>query len=273
MAIKGKKKSQSRGSQGVRRPAAAPRPTPTARRKSSWWRSRDGMLIGGIFLIVAIGVVVWLVVSAQDRAEQREQEAAALETYTDGLQPALDSVTPTANEMNEITALPEGDDLDGLAKDAETWVTDLQAGQAQIQAQFAPSEAQPVNDLLSESVGMYIAAAQTFALVPDAEGDLQAELFTRATDQRDSAGRVMDSAVGALDSLRAEKDLGPSGLNTVQAPMAQPTALPTTLPEVSPSAEGSGGNDSGGNDSGGNEDSGEDSGGKDKDGKKDAGDG
>ena len=111
------------------------------------------------------GVVVWLVVSAQDRAEQREQEAAALESYTDGLQPALDSVTPTANDMNEITTLPEGDDLDALAKDTKTWVTDLQTGQAQIQAQFAPQEAQPVNDLLSESIGIYIAAAETFALI------------------------------------------------------------------------------------------------------------
>ena len=82
MAIKGKKKSQSRGSQGVRRPAAAPRPTVSARRKTSWWRTRDGLLIGGIFLVVAIGVVVWLVISAQDRAEQREQEQATLETAT-----------------------------------------------------------------------------------------------------------------------------------------------------------------------------------------------
>ena len=211
--------------------------------------------------MVAIGVVVWLVVSAPDKAEQREEEAAALETYTDGLQPALDSVTPTANEMNEITALPEGDEMDALAKDAAKWVTQLQTGQAQIQAQFAPNEAQPVNDLLSESINIYIGAAQTFALIPDAEGDLQAELLTRATDQRDAAGRVMASAVGALDSLRAEKDLGPSNLNTaVTPPTMDPSAAPTIVPDLTPSpADQQGGGTSGGN--------------KDKDGKKDAGDG
>lgn len=261
MAIKGKKKSQSRGSQGVRRPAAAPRPTVTARRKTSWWRTRDGLLIGGIFLVVAIGVVVWLVVSAQNEAEQREAEAVALDAYTDGLQPALDSVTPTANEMNEITTVPEGDDLDALVKDAEKWVTDLQTGQAQLQAQFAPNEAQPVNDLLSESIGIYISAAQTFALIPDAEGELQDELLTRATDQRDAAGRVMTSAVAALDSLRAEKDLGASNLNTaVTPPTMDPSAVPTISTEPSsPPEDQQGGDKSGGN--------------KDKDGKKDAGDG
>ena len=42
MAIKGKKKSQSRGSQGVRSPAAAPRHGRGPRRKTSWWRTRDG---------------------------------------------------------------------------------------------------------------------------------------------------------------------------------------------------------------------------------------
>ena len=211
--------------------------------------------------MVAIGVVVWLVVSAQDKAEQREQEAAALEAYTDGLQPALDAVTPTANEMNEITAVPEGDELDALAKDATKWVTQLQTAQAQVQAQFAPNEAQPVNDLLSESIGIYIGAAQTFALIPDAEGELQDELLTRATDQRDAAGRVMTSAVAALDSLRAEKDLGASNLNTgVAPPTMDPSAAPTISTDLTPSpADQQGGGKSDGK--------------NDKDGKKDAGDG
>jgi hypothetical protein len=204
------------------------------------------MLIGGIFLVVFIGVIVWLVVSAQDRAEQLELEQTTLDTYTDGLSPVVESVIPTATDMIAITTLPEGDALDSLAEDATTWVTDLQTAQALVQQQFAPEEAQSVNDLLTESIGLYISAAQTFELVPDAEGGLRDKLFTRATDQRDAAGRVMSGAIGALDSVRNEKDLGASGLRSPAdlpppAPSAPASPEADASPEVGESPEGSGG--------------------------------
>ena len=112
MAIKGKKKSQSRGSQGVRRPAAAPRPTVSARRKTSWWRTRDGLIIGGIFLVWPSAWSCGSSSAPRTGPSSSRQRGDRPGGYTDGLQPALDSVTPTANEMNELTALPEGEELD-----------------------------------------------------------------------------------------------------------------------------------------------------------------
>ncbi|MDQ3957514.1 MAG: hypothetical protein M3273_04245, partial [Actinomycetota bacterium] len=61
MAIKGKKKSQSRGSQGLRRPAAAPRPVYTGRRHTPWYKTTEGRLIGGILAAALIGIAIWLV--------------------------------------------------------------------------------------------------------------------------------------------------------------------------------------------------------------------
>jgi hypothetical protein len=234
MAIKGKKKSQSRGSQGVRRPASAPRPVTTARRKTSWWRTRDGLLIGGIFVLVAIGVVVWLIVSAQDRAKELEAEQADLEQYTTALQPALDSLAPPVQEMIAVAAVPAEEDLDALAEDAEGWMTDIQTAQAVVQQQFVPEEIQPINDLIAESMSLYITAAQTFQMLPDAEGDLRDELFARATQARDSAGSVMTGAIATLDSFRREKEIGASGL---RSPANLPAPAPSTAP--TPEAEGS----------------------------------
>jgi len=223
------------------------------------------MLIGGILLVVFIGVIVWLVVSAQDRAEQFELEQTALDTYTDGLSPVVESVTPTATDMIAITTLPEDDALDSLAEDAKTWVTDLQTAQALVQQQFAPEEAQAVNDLLTESIGLYIASSQTFELVPDAEGALREKLFTRATDQRDAAGRVMSGAIGALDSLRNEKDLGASGLRSpADLPPPAPSAPASPEAEISPEAEASPGEPAGGGGEGDGAD-GSQKGGKKKD--------
>ena len=66
MAIKGKKKSQSRGSQGQRRPAAAPRPVYTGRRHTPWYKTTEGRLIGGMLIAVVVGVKIWLVADAQN---------------------------------------------------------------------------------------------------------------------------------------------------------------------------------------------------------------
>lgn len=207
------------------------------------------MLIGGIFLVVAIGVVVWLVVSAQDRAKQFEEEQSVLESYTTSLQGVLQGAAGPASEMIAVTTLPEGDDLEQLAEDAETWATDLQGAQAVIQQQPAPGEVRSIHLLFGESLQLYVSAAQTFALVPDAEGRLQEQLFVRATAQRDSAGRVMEGAIGALDEMRREKELSASGL---QSPTELPPPTPEAEVEVTPEPGGNGGNGGNGDDDGSN---------------------
>ncbi|HEU4481362.1 MAG TPA: hypothetical protein VFS18_05705, partial [Actinomycetota bacterium] len=135
MAIKGKKKS--RGSQGVRRPAAAPRPVVTGtRRHTPWYRTRDGMLIGGIFLLVGIGVIVWLIGSAREDARELEQEQAVLEDYTTDVGGALEAAGAPASEMAAVTSDTAREDLDALAEDAEGWVTSFQEAQTRLTQVF-----------------------------------------------------------------------------------------------------------------------------------------
>lgn len=235
MAIKGKKKS--RGAQGVRRPAAAPPPPVTARRRHTpFYRTRDGMILLGILGVVAIGTVIWLVMSAQNEAKELEAKQAVLDQYGDQVEPTLQTASATALEMAAVTAVPE--DPADLAEDSEGWIKNLQGAQTQFAQIFPAPEVEPVNQLFNESLALYVASAETFALVPKAEGKLQADLFIRATVQRDTAAAVWASAIGALDELRDVRDLGPSGLDAPEGPAPDPLATdPATEVIVPPEGE------------------------------------
>ena len=102
--------------------------------------------------------------------------------------------------------------------------------------QFAPSEAQPVNDL-SAGVGRYLHRRGT-------------DVRARPRGRRRSSGRALhprhrSTRLGGTGYgecrrrsgfLRAEKDLGASGLNTAVAPpTSQPTDVPSLPVELSPS--------------------------------------
>lgn len=225
MAIKGKKKS--RGAQGVRRPAAAPRPQVTgARRHTPFYKTRDGLILLGILGAVALGTIVWLVMSAQNEAKELEAQQSALEQYADQVDPVLEPAVAIAEEMGAVLAVPE--DPADLTEDSTKWVTDLQGAQTQLSQIIPAPEADPINQLLNEALSLYVSSAETFALVPDADGNLQQELFTRATVQRDTASAVWASAVSAFDELRGVRELGASGLDSPQAPapVADPLATP-----------------------------------------------
>lgn len=235
MAIKGKKKT--RGAQGVRRPAAAPRPPVTARRKHTpFYKTRDGMLLLGILGVVAIGTIIWLVMSAQNEAKELEAKQAVLEQYGDQVEPTLQTASATALEMSGVTAVPE--DPADLAEDSEGWIKNLQSAQTQLSQIFPAPEVDPVNQLFNESISLYVASAETFALIPKADEKLQADLFTRAAVQRDTAAAVWASAIAAFDELRDVRDLGPSGLNAPEAPAPDPLATdPGTEVIIPPEGE------------------------------------
>ena len=264
MAIKGKKKSQQRGSQGVRRPAAAPRPVVTGRRHTPWYRTRDGMLVLGIFIAVGIGVVIWLIGSARENAKELEREQAVLTAYTNDVRAPLESVSEPVTEMAAVTSAPGGKDLDELAEDAEGWVTSLQEAQTALAQTFPSPPTDGVHQIFNEALGLYTSAAQTFALLPDVAGETRAEVFTRASTQRDLATAVFASAISVLDEFRSQKDLRASGLRPPADPAPAPGAVPTALPsiQVSPPPAGGGGggsgNGDGGNGGGGGGDKGND---------------
>lgn len=235
MAIKGKKKT--RGAQGVRRPAAAPRPQISPKRRHTpFYKTRDGIILLSIFGLVAIGTVVWLVMSAQNEAKELEAQQAALEQYTDQIGPVLQSAAATANEMTGVTEVPEN--AADLTEQSEGWITDLQGAQTGLSGVVPAPEVDPVNQLFNESISLYVASAETFALVPKADEELQADLFTRATVQRDTASAVWASAIDALDEIRDLRDLGSSGLNAPQPappdPLEAQPGAEVTIPAEEP---------------------------------------
>lgn len=267
MAIKGKKKN--RGSQGVRRPAEAPRPAYAPRARTPFYKTRDGMILMGILGAVAIGTIIWLIGSAQNEAKELEARQAQLETYDDQIEGVLQQATPVAQDMASVQAPPaDADAADDLAADSERWIADLQQSQTQVSQILPAPEVESINELFNEALSLYVAAAQTFALVPEAEGRLQADIHTRAVAQRDTAAAVWTSAIDVLDTLRSSAELSASGLrppvsaSQVPDPNASPgteVIIPPEGAEEPETGDSSGGGDGQGG-GGGSQNDAEDSG-------------
>lgn len=237
MAIKGKKKSGS----AVRRPAGAPRPQiPVSRARTPWYRTRDGMMIGGIFVLVGLGVIFWLVSSAQDRADERKAEQQVLIDYTDQVQPAIDSVTDPANAMVEVQQLPaDEDELKTLQKDATEWASAFQSAQGTLAALPPAATTQATTQLFNEALALYASAANMFAQLPSVEEeDARALIFTNASSQRDLATAVFQSAITGFDVLREQLDLPGSRLTAPTTGTPQDTPTPVMSPAATPGGNG-----------------------------------
>jgi hypothetical protein len=183
------------------------------------------MYILGILALVAVGIVIWLVTSAQNEAKALEAERDALEQYTTQVGSAISSVEEPAAGMAALVALPEDEaGVEALAQDSEAWTTQLQAAQAQVASVLPDRSAQAVNELFVQAISLYSSAAEAFGLVPDAEGDTQEALFRQASNQRNLAGGLFGSAIGVLDQLRRDKGMSASGL--IAPGTAQPQAPP-----------------------------------------------
>lgn len=257
MAIKGKKKN--RGSQGVRRPAQAPRPAYAPRARTPFYKTRDGLIMIGILAAVALGTIIWLIGSARAEAKELEDRQAQLETYDDQIAGVLQQATPVAQEMGSVSALPaDKEGFEDLAADSERWITDLQQFQTLTSQVFPAPEVESVNELFNQALSLYVASAQTFALVPDAEGDLQASIHARAVAQRDAAAGVWTSAIAVLDTLRSNAEMSASGLRppTGATQVPDPLASPGTQVTIPPEGEGDAetGDGSEGEGQGGNKD-------------------
>lgn len=233
MAIKGKKRSRDRGSQGVRRPAAAPRPNVGGRKDHQWYHSPLNVGVVIIFGLVAIGILIALIVDIRSEASDKDARKEALETYTDNVRGPLELAASPASQMSLIGTTPRGKDLEDLDKDAEGWVTELQEAQTQLAQTFPDPSTAGVNQLFNESIALYISAANTLATLPDIEDDeLRQEIFNQAATVRDTASAVFESAITVLDQLRDDVGIGTSG---IRAPIAQPPAMED--PAADPGAE------------------------------------
>lgn len=228
MAIKGKKKSQQRGSQGQRRPAAAPRPVYTGRKHTPWYKTNEGRLIGGMLIAVILGVTIWLVADAQNKSKDRTATREALEEYVSTVRGFTNALGPVAGDMGLVD--PANPDVDSLKADAKKWTTDLSAAQAQIAAVQLPEEAEVAGRLFDQSMASFLSAARTFESVADADGELQTELLAQGVEEAEQARALFDLGVVALDTELQE--VGGDNSNLL---------LPVSTPPQPEPTEGGGG--------------------------------
>jgi CHASE3 domain sensor protein len=222
MAIKGKKRSRKRGSQGARRPAQAPRPEPVRyRKRHAWYKTPLGIGMVAIFSLVAIGLVVWAIAEARENTRELEERQEVLEEYSQQAREALAPAGETVAEMSALTFDEEA--LEGLAEDAGGWAESLQETQAAVSEISGGEEVQSINELFNEALALYVNAANTFQSIPDIDQNrLQQQLFNQAANVRDTASALYQSAVDVLNQLRNEAELGASGIQAPRPPQTQP---------------------------------------------------
>jgi hypothetical protein len=259
MALKGKKKSQSRGSQGRRRPAAAPRPALAPRAPRRWYRTTTGRAVAAIVAVALVGGIVAAIIGARSGAGDLERRQGSLRNFTGEVRVVLQELRTAAGAMSEAPVTPEGADLDELRENARLWARTIQSAQGRL-VSIAPARGTAVAQrLFAQSAQLYASAATTYGLVDRAGAAVSDDLLRRAAEQRDQASGIWQTATELLDAERRAADLGPSALSPPSVPGA---AAPAPPPE-----QGQGGQDAGG----GQDQGGQDQGGQDQGGQGDGG--
>lgn len=238
MAIKGKKKSQQRGSQARRRPAMAPRPATGRAQKLPWYKTTKGQTIAAISALILVVVGLAMFSNSRKEAAERQQAETALEEYTEQVKALQTRIALPATEMAGIAAgVPED-----LASDAEEWNTAFTEAQVEASQLFAPEGASASGQLFTQSINLFKVAAETLAVAAGLEGKQQQDLVSAASTQVQSASGVWDAGVAVLDDARDEAELGAAGIAspvsaTEPAVQATPDSPTATIP-VEPEGEG-----------------------------------
>lgn len=242
MALKGKRKSGTRGSQGRRRPATAPRPAPAAGRHLPWYHTNGGRLAIGIGIALVVGVAWWAIATSQSNADRLEDRQATLEEYTGSIRAVSQGITQASAEMAVVA--PNADDgaVEGLAESSGRWAKSFTDAQGPLIESFPPSPAlQRANGLFQQALQLYDSAARTYGLVPRAEGQLRTDLLARAAAQRDQATGLWSTAVAFLDAARAAAEMDASGIPVPGSEAADAAQQPVELPAPAPDATEGGG--------------------------------
>jgi hypothetical protein len=225
MAIKGKSRSRSGRRGSPRRPPGAPRVVGPPRRRVPWWRTRTARIWFAVAAVVVLLIVLWIVRNARDDAEALERRQDAIQDFTSQVSTAQQAVAPSASEMFVSTA-----DTPNLAAEAERWRKALNASFGDFsEGTTGPVALQVVHRMFSQGLLQYVAAAETYELAADLEGDLQTRALERANAQVSAADGVWQSAITLLDEKRTAAELPVSGLTvpTAGAMTAQPTPTPS----------------------------------------------
>ena len=217
MALKGKKKSRARGSQARRRPANAPRPSYGGREKPRWYQTTSGLVIAFLLAAAAIIFVWWFVADSRSENQARQDEQAALQTFTTDLRSVISSLTPLTTDLATATGL----DDDELAEKRDTWNEQLSGVQTSLSELSAPEDLAALGGVISQSTLLYGQAIDGYVSLPDLEGKARKTLSASATSSFNAANNLFSVAIQLLDQARSEADLAPSRLS---APASEPPA-------------------------------------------------
>lgn len=275
MAIKGKKKSGTRGSQARRRPSSAPRPAVTARAREPWHRTATGRVAAALVVLLLFGVVA-AVLAAQaadrDRLAARQER---LDTFTDRFRALMEGLRSPAGGMAAAPAAVDAPGVEELADDSEQWLTDLGGAQGQMARLPVVPGTETAQDVLGQAIAAYMSAAKAYGLVPSLGEEQRGQQLLVASEARNVGSSLLSTAITELDRVREASDLEASGIPVPgsDAPAPQPPPDATTPP-------GDGGGDDGGregererDDRGGRERQRDDRGGRDRDRRDDGGGG
>jgi hypothetical protein len=240
VAIKGKKKSGSRGSQARRRPASAPRPVAVARKKEPWYHTSTGRVIAAILVTLIIAAIGSAIVVARGNANEEKDKREAVEDHVDELTSIVQSVAPAAGAMAQITGSSPPEQLAELDELSKGWIESFEGAAGRLSGATPPEEVAQLNQFYTQSMQLYLSAARLMGDAAALEGKARADVLTRATEIRAQAEGIWTSTTALLDEELTELGGDPSGLQSPGVAGAS-AAVPTA-----PSAPEGEGNDGGG---------------------------
>jgi hypothetical protein len=227
MAIKGKKKQQSRGSQARRRPAMAPRAAYNRSAHVPWYRTAGGRVAAAIVVVLLIAAVGGTVAAiSSNNSEDRDQQIA-VEDYTDRVRNTLTALSQPVSSLAAFPPNPTEQELKQLPDAVARWKTALREVQSGSGELKPPPELKNVNILFVESIIGYLSAVDELNAVTRVEGDSRKDRIVRelllrnAADDRNRATAVWSTGVALLDEARARLDLEASNITN---PLVGPPA-------------------------------------------------
>jgi hypothetical protein len=217
MAIKGKKKQQSRGSQARKRPAMAPRQY-ARQTRVPWYRTSGGRVAAAIIVVLLIAAVGGTIAAVSSGRSDDQKKKVAIEDYTARVRTALEEISQPVASMGSFPADPSDKDLEQLGDAVVTWRNGIRSAQSGSSELRPPADLRNVNVLFVESIIEYLSAVDSFNIVTHVKGDSPQDaaqrerLLRSADDDRTRATALWTTAVALLDEKRADLGLDSSAI-------------------------------------------------------------
>jgi hypothetical protein len=218
MAIKGKKKPQSRGSAARRRPAAPPRLAYVKQVHVPWYRTAGGRVASAVGVVVVIAAVAFAITSYNANNNEEQARRDKLDAFTSSVRTLLEQVVEPASAMAAFPPQPDDRAVKGLSEEATKWDKALTAAGRSARNLEPPGGLEGTGSLFFESIRLYSIAARTYEVGGSADGETQRNILMRAREQTQAATSIWTDAVYLLDQER--NDAGMSASQILSPPLA-----------------------------------------------------